>query len=296
MSKNERINNWGKWGKEDELGALNYINREKIIETLKIVKKGEIYSLAIPIRRTNVPVYPGRNPCLHLMSIDGGDYAAGARPPGGVQAMDDYIFMATHGSTHIDALAHVSFENQLYNGFSMNDVRSSGARKCGIENIKGIFTRGVMLDLPKFKKVDHLEGGYIITADDLESCSAYQKVGISSGDILLIRTGWLNVFSEDPSKFQASSPGIGLESAKWIIKKNIVAVGSDNLALEVFPWEQNSVVPVHVELIRNNGVYLMEYVNLEELSRDGVHEFLFVAAPLKIMGGVGSPLNPLAVV
>lgn len=289
------MNNWGKWGQDDELGALNYISSEKIVEATKLVKRGRVYQLAIPIRRSGVPMIPLRNQCLHLMSVDGGDYLAGAKHAGSAQTMDDYIFMATHGTTHIDALSHVACDNLLYNGFGIENVRSKGARKCGIQNVKGILSRGIMLDLPKSRGVKYLERSYKISADDLERCAAQQRIKVSTGDVLLVRTGWINVFYEDQKSFEEVSPGIGLEAAQWLIGNEISAIGSDNVAVEVIPWEKE-VTPVHIELIRNHGVYMMELLNLEELSRDNVHEFLFIAAPLRIMGGVGSPLNPLAAV
>jgi len=291
-----RVGNWGKWGTEDQLGALNYITAAHLVKAASLVKKGKIYSLALSIRRSGVPYDRSRNPVLHLMKVDGADYAAGATPPGGVRATDDYLLIACHGTTHIDALSHVWTGEQMYNGFPGAMVRSSGAHKLAIDNIHGIVTRGVLLDVAGFKSVPHLPGGYAITDEDLEACSRAQGTTLESGDVLLVRTGWHTVFSQDPETYHRSQPGLGRAAARWIVERQVVAVGADNVAVEVDPAEDGkSVVPLHVELIRNHGVYLMELFDLEEVARDRVFEFLFVAAPLRILGGVGSPLNPLAI-
>lgn len=291
-----KIGNWARWGSEDQMGNLNLITPESVIRASRLVKKGRVYSLALPIRRTGVPSDLSRNPALHLMKLDGGDYLAGAKPPGGVSAADDYLIMACHGTTHIDALAHVWIENLMYNGFSGSLVRSSGAHKLGIENVRQLVTRGVLLDIARFKGIPHLEGGYAITDSDLQACAAAQGVAAGTGDVLLIRTGWLSVFYQNPDEFYRAQPGLGTSSGKWIIEREIVAVGADNIAVEVEPAEDGrSVVPLHVELLRNHGIYFMELLDLEELARDKVFEFLFVAAPLRIFGGVGSPINPLAI-
>lgn len=291
-----RVGNWGQWGPEDQLGALNYVTPAHLVKAASLVRKGKIYSLALSIRRSGVPYERSRNPVLHLMKVDGGDYAAGATPPGGVRATDDYLLIACHGTTHIDALSHVWTGEQMYNGFPGALVRSSGAHRLAIDNIRGIVTRGVLLDVAGCKGVPHLPGGYAISDDDLDACARAQGTAVGTGDVLLVRTGWHTVFSRDPETYHRSQPGLGKASARWIVERQVVAVGADNVAVEVDPAEDGkSVVPLHVELIRNHGVYLMELFDLEELARDRVFEFLFVAAPLRILGGVGSPLNPLAI-
>ncbi len=293
------IGNWGRWGESDERGALNLLTPEVILEAVQSIKKGKVYSLALPIQQRKVPVAYPRNTAVHLMALDGGDYAAGARQQGKAQIADDYIFMATHGTTHTDALSHIWTEGKMYNGFSGNEVRStSGARKCGVDKIDWIVARGIHFDLPKYKGTDHLESGYVITPDDLEKCAASQGVSLKPGDAVVLRTGWLNVFYKDEKKFYAGSPGIGMEAAKYLIEKDVCLVASDTMAVEVLPFEgheNGENAPVHIEMIRNYGIYLQELFDLNKLAEDQVYEFLYVAAPLKISGGVGSPLNPLAI-
>lgn len=297
MTGNEgKMGNWGRWGTDDQLGALNHVRPEDVARAAGLVRRGRVYSLALPIRRSGIPYERSRNPALHLMKVDGGDYAAGAQPPGGVRAADDYLVIACHGTTHIDALSHVWIGEEMYNGFPGAMVRSSGAHKLAIDNVRGIVTRGVLLDAAAFKGVPHLPGGYAIDGDELEACAKAQGVGVGRGDVLLVRTGWHTVFAGDPETYHRSQPGLGVTAARWLVEREVVAVGADNVAVEVDPAEDGrSVVPLHVELIRNHGVYLLELLDLEDLARDRVFEFLFIAAPLRIVGGVGSPLNPLAV-
>ncbi len=292
------IGNWGRWGEQDEKGALNFVTPEVIVRAIRLVKRGKAYNLAIPVRRSGIPVAGARNPSLHLMARDGGDFAAGLQGPGNVQSAEDYIFMATHSGTHVDALSHVAYEGKMYNSHSYNTVRSTGARKCDIDSIGSIVTRGLLLDMPSFKKVEYLAKDYVITADDLEACARMQGACFETGDALLIRTGQLTLFEKDPEGFASEQSGLGIAAGEWIGQRSFCAVGADNLAVEKLPWEGLSRglnSPVHVELLRNRGVFLMELLQLDELAGDHVYEFLFVAAPLRIVGGVGSPLTPLAI-
>jgi hypothetical protein len=155
-----QIGNWGRWGEDDERGSLNLLDSRKILQSASFVREGRVFSLSLPIRQKNVPIFPGRNPMMHFMAVDGGDYAAGARTGAGdVKHADDYIVMATHGTTHIDALAHLWAENQMYNGHPGDLVRSSGAKKNGIQNVEWIVSKGVLLDIAAYLEVDHLESG-----------------------------------------------------------------------------------------------------------------------------------------
>jgi kynurenine formamidase len=292
------ISNWGRWGKDDEVGAINFITPQKIVEATRIVTTGKVYSLALPIHMQQTPYDQSlRVPPFHVLTRDGGDYAAGAKKIGGVQFADGYVFLNTHCSTHMDALSHVWYDNQIYNGFSDHSIKSKGAKYCGIEKVKGIVTRAVLLDMPLFKGVEHLEGGEVISSEDLEQCAASQGVVIQSGDMLFIRTGWLKMLAKDPEKFAEQEPGIGEDCIEWIAKKEVVGVAADNLAVEVKPAErEDAVIPVHMKAIRDLGVYFMELFNFEELAKDKVYECMFVAAPLLISGAVGSPINPIAII
>lgn len=293
--------NWNRWGTADERGAANLISPDVLLAALRIPRAGEVVSLADEIRRDRVPVAPARSPATHLMSLDGGDFAAGYHIHDSSHGVaDDYLFMACQGTTHVDALGHLWYDGQLYNGFPADRVRSYGATRLGIENLGHLIGRGVFIDVPALYGLDHLEDRHVITSAELERCLREKGIEICSGDVVVIRTGWRRVFETDPDRYFAASPGIGIEAARWLASLDIAAVASDNVAVEVQiahdRFEAGSVAPeCHKLLIRDHGIYMLELLNLEELAVRAPSEFLFVAAPLKIRGGVGSPLNPLAV-
>lgn len=294
---NPKTGNWGRWGKHDERGAANFATAERIrTAATSAVRTGKVYSLAIPLQTSEVPVLPPRVAPQHFMRLDGGDYAAGLKRKGGFQSSDDFIALGTHTTTHIDALAHVWEEGRLYNDFSADTVRSNGAKHCGIDKLVHLVGRGVLIDLCAHRGLPHLPFGEVITSRHIEDCAKAQGVDLRDGDILLFRTGWMDIFRKEGSAaFFKGEPGIGREAAEWIGRKGFAAVGADNWGVEVVPVEGDVPAPVHRRLIRDFGVYLMELFSLDELAADRVYEFLFVAAPLRITGGVGSPLNPLAI-
>jgi kynurenine formamidase len=291
------MNTWGRWGAQDERGALNYITPEQMVRAAGLVRCGRVYPLALPVQQHKVPVFPGRAPALHFMTMDGGDYAAGQKAKGGFQYTDDYLMLACHAGTHMDALAHVCSEGVMYNGFPASEVRSYGARRGGIDKVGAIFTRGVMLDVAALHAVPHLAAHHEVTAADLDACCRAQGISVGPGDAVLLRTGWLTVYPQDPNGFEREQPGIGLGTVDWFAERQVSMIAADNTAVEKVPARHGEEhFPVHIRLLRDLGIHLMELLDLEALARDGVHEFLFVAAPLRITGGVGSPLTPLALV
>lgn len=291
----EGPDNWGRWGAEDERGAANFASPEKIAAAAGLVKTGRVYSLALPLQREGLPVNPERGAPVHLMSMDAGDFAAGFSIPGGFCTSDDYLAMFTQTGTHVDGLGHVWYQDKLYNGFEANAVKSSGAARLGIEKAIHMTGRGVLLDVARHLGLDHLPGGYAIHEAELRACAEAQGIEVREGDYLFVRTGWLETYRDEaPGEFWQSNPGIAIDAGEWVGRAGCCGIGADNFAVEVHPSETGKIGPVHMRLIRDYGMYLMELVKLEELAADGVHEFLFVAAPLPITGGTGSPINPLA--
>ncbi|MFB4162381.1 cyclase family protein [Alteribacillus sp. JSM 102045] len=289
------LTNWNRWGEEDEKGALNLLTPDTLLKAKEHIKQGKVQSLSYPIRQTKVPVFPKRTPAVHFMTIDGGDYKSGMNTPGGMKIADDYVVMPTHGTTHVDGLGHVWTEEQIYNGYSQDNIRSTGAKKCGVEKIEWIAGRGVLLDVARLKGVNHLDSQYVITPEDIEHCMKKQNIEIQQGDIVLVRTGWMSVFESNPGLFYERQPGIGLEAARFLAERDIVGLGADNLTVEPMPMEENAKKSLHVFMIRELGMYLMEMLHLDEFAQEKEYEFFFVAAPLKIKGGVGSPINPIVI-
>jgi kynurenine formamidase len=287
-------NNWGRWGASDELGALNLIREHDVRKACRRVERGAVYSLGIAIQESS-PRYVSRAAPLHLMRVDGGDYAAGAIAPGDVGIADDYVMMATHESTHIDALSHVWVEGKLYNGYASNEVRSSGAARDSIDKIPAIVGRGVLLDVAGWVGTSQLSCDFAIDYDTLEACAQAERLEVRPGDVVLIRTGWLEMFRRNEAVSGGDQPGLTTDAVRWFVERDVAAVGADNERVERVPDPAGLNIPVHVELLRNYGVHLMELMQLEQLAEDRVYEFLFVACPLKIRRAVGSPIAPIAI-
>ena len=282
--------NWGRWGADDERGALNHIGADEIKHAAGLVRDGIVVSLAQPLSpRTPVPAH--RAGVQHFMGRDGGDYAAGGRRPGGFQFAEDTVVLPLHIGTHIDALCHAWYDDQLYNGFPGTGTRSTtGAARCGIGTMGPIAGRGVLLDVAALKPVP--DGGSITRAD-LEAAARAAGTVPGKGDIVLIRTGWFERQSGTVS-FDAE-PGLDVEAGLWLAGRGVAAVGADNFAIEAIPFPAGTVFPVHQRLIRDFGIPLIEGLVLKPLAETGRSSFLFTAAPLPVTGGTGSPITPMAI-
>lgn len=284
---NDQISNWGRWGAEDMLGTLNLMSPENIAKAAKLVKKGKAYSLSVPLE-TEGPQWPMRQK-IWRVTIHANDRT-------GYGGSGDALMMHSHSGTHIDALCHFWHDGQMYNGFEGGEhVTSFGAAKNSIDNVPFIIGRGVLLDIAGWKGVDHLGVDEAVTGDDLDACAEAQGVTVEAGDIILLRTGWMRVFSTDRALFDSGEPGIDESALPWLKDNDIVAIGADNHAVEVIPSMPPSDLPIHRRAIRDMGLYLMENFNLEEIAADKAYESLVVIAPLKLTAGAGSPINPVAI-
>jgi kynurenine formamidase len=213
------------------------------------------------------------------------------------------VFMPLQSASQWDGLAHVFYDDQLYNGFPATDVGPRGAKHCSIDKLaKGIVGRGVLLDIARLKDVDWLQAGEVITADDLDAAAERQGVTVGSGDILLVRTGWRTKFKREGNalEWMSGEPGLGMSCCEWLHDHEVAVVASDNWAVEALPGEiPGEVLTVHMVLIRDMGMTLGEILDFDELAddcaADGVYEFLLTAPPIKFTAAVGSPINPLAI-
>ena len=212
----ERVTNWGRWGDDDERGALNLLTPEAVRAGAAAVTTGKVYSLGIPIQSAGVPLldYRGTPMRLTLMneSDDGRFSMYGAAE--GTGAHEDILVFASHTTSHMDALCHVYENHQHYNGVAASEMKTNtGAGRLGIEKVGGFAGRGVMLDFPKLKGVPWLEPGYMITAADLDDAEQAQGVTVGSGDLVLLRTGYLDMWFEQSGDEGYAQPGIGFEAA-----------------------------------------------------------------------------------
>ena len=292
-----RKTNWGRWGESDELGALNLLTPERVLAALSLPKTGKTYSLSIPIQRSGVPNLDYRGIPQRLTLTNHEDEAI-ARANGGapgVGANEDQLIMPSHTSTHMDALCHVYADTKIYNGYSADQVTPySGAAKCSIDKVGGIAGRGVLIDVAASKGIDLLDPGYVITADDLQKALDGQGVELHSGDLVLIRTGWLEDYMANQGEMMPQ-PGIGLEAATFLAEKDVALVGSDNAAIEPIPFDQHVYLGGHIVLLVEHGIHLVENMNLAELAADQCYEFLLTIGALKITGGTASPVTPVAI-
>lgn len=297
-----KVRNWGRWGAEDELGTLNLIDDDAVRRGVSAARRGRVFSLALPLRHDGIQLgfIPGRtNPTLTFHQLG----HALTDDPDGARANDDAVTMGLQAATHWDALAHVSYEGQLYNGFPASSVGESGATRCSIDRVKVLLSRGVLLDVARAKGVERLEGGYALTAADLDAAADLARVAVQPGDVVLIRTGQMAHLRADPPDVLAywiASPGPSTRTVQWFRDRDVAAVATDTGVFEVYPWEDPDVVmPVHLLHLVEMGMLQGQNWVLDGLAadcaEDGVYEFLLDATPQPFVGAVGSPVNPVAV-
>jgi kynurenine formamidase len=296
----EKVKNWGRWGAGDERGALNFVTDAKRASAAALVREGLAVSCARELPVNPSPENP--NPAQHHM-LRAGD--AAVIPGVGLEASMDYIGIAFHGmaTSHIDALCHVFVGERMYNGFPAGDVKSTGALRCSVMAARdGIVSRGVLLDVPRARGARWCEPGERIRRAELEAAEHAQGARVEEGDVLLVATGrdarravhgpW------DPNAVGLA--GLHPDCIPWLHERRIAVLGSDGVSdplpgLRVPGWP----IPVHQCCLVAMGVHLLDNLALAELcdacASRGRYEFLHVVAPLRVEGGTGSPVNPIAV-
>jgi kynurenine formamidase len=292
------ISNWGRWGKSDELGALNYISPVRRAAAARLVETGETISLALPM--ATEPAADNPRPSTHLMIRSGR-----LGHPLGIQGSADYFSIAPHGfaETHLDALCHYFWEDRMYNGFESAEVNFQGAHKCGVDVARhGIVGRGVLLDVPKVRGVEWLEPGEAIFPDDLDAAEREHHVQAGEGDILLVRTGrTCRRKAKGPwSAFAEGLAGLDVSCMPWIHDRRVALLGSDGVS-DVMPsgYGGGLNLPVHTCTLVMMGVLLLDNADFDALAeycaRNGRYAFMFMLAPLVLAHGTASPANPLAI-
>lgn len=219
------------------------------------------------------------------------------RPDGG-SASNEMIVTGGHVGTHIDALSHVSHGGRLHGGIDAYQASEGGRFSAlGIETVDPLVCRGVLLDIPAARGIPECEPAYLITPEDLEAAS--EGLSINSGDVVLVRSGWGRRWPDRSAYIgmETGVPGVGEDGAKWLASKGIRAAGADTIAFErLAAGAGHALLPAHRVLLVEHGIHIIETMMLEELAGAGVREFAFILSPLKIVGGTGSPVRPLAVV
>lgn len=308
----ERLSNWARWGDEDQLGTLNYIDRGAVRSAARDVKDGRVFSLAIPLdsKGPQRGLFGRFNPIL-LMTRDGGDAITGAYSSDWLngteketRSADEVIVMPTQCGTHWDSLAHIIHRDVMYNGRSASEVSSTGAKKNGIISYRDkVVGRGVLLDIPRLKRKKWLQAGEGITSSTLDEAAEDQGVKVRRGDIVLVRTGRMAAArssGEWGDYAGGDAPGLSIDALDWLSRNQVAAVASDTWGMEVQPFEVREVhIPFHVLAIVYMGLTLGEIFDLDALAdncaADRRYAFFLSAQPLPFTKGVASPINPIAI-
>ncbi|MBQ0998911.1 cyclase family protein [Streptomyces sp. RK62] len=296
----QRVNNWGRWGAEDELGTLNLITDEVVRAAAACVRSGRRVPLALPLEQDGVQtgMIPGRvNPLHTMVQINQEVFG-----PGTVACSDDTVVMGLQAATHWDALAHVSHSGRLYNGRPADSVTAhGGAHHGGIDKARHIVSRGVLLDVARARGVARLDGGHAVTPEDLEAAEELAGTRVRAGDIVLVRTGQMQLcLAGDRHSYGHPSPGLSIRTPEWFHARDVAAVANDTLTFEIFPPEHADLwLPVHALHLVEMGMPQGQNWNLEKLStacgEEGRSTFLLAATPEPFVGGTGSPVAPVAV-
>ncbi|HZM97499.1 MAG TPA: cyclase family protein [Vicinamibacterales bacterium] len=280
-----------RWGADDQRGAANRLTPAKVLEAKNLITKGNVYQLG-HVYEPGMPMYGTRHFSLRIPQA--------FKMPGKNEAVyHDEIISGELGQigTQFDGLGHLGIGDLFYNGNRRSEfAQAEGLTKLGIENVGAIVTRGVLIDVAKFKGVDQLPMRYEITPADLKGALQREGVQIRSGDMVLIHTGWSSLWMKDNAKYGDSEPGIGLAAGQMLVDAEVVVVGADTWGVEVMPNPDSSLsAPVHQLFLARNGIYLHENLITADLARDTVYEFVYMFAPLRLKGATGSPGNPIAI-
>jgi len=301
--------NWGRWGTDDEVGALNLVGPEQVMRAAGLVKKGKPISLTLPYDQAGPQPGGFRNNPQLLLTATGTDHVGGAQDPlpggfgpsRGFGFSDDVLVMPTQSGTQWDSLSHIFWEGQMFNGRPADQVSSRGAAANGIENYTGrIVMPGILIDVPAHRGIDTLEPGDAIDAAEIDAFLADHDLTVQPGDALLVRTGFMAARRGNWRDYAGgAAPGLSLHLAPWLHSHDIAAVATDTWGVEVRPNQIDYFQPLHIVSLVHGGIAFGEMFDLDALAadcaQDGVYTFMFVASPLPITGASGAPVSALAI-
>lgn len=284
-----------KFGPDDQIGNVNYITPAKTLAATKLVTKGKAYRLGIETNK-NTPAYGTRKFAITVLQPD---QAGGASlGPTKTTYNDDIITGWVGVGSQLDGLGHAGIDGLYFNCNKANEfARADGLTKLGIENVPAIATRGVVLDMAGYFGVEMVKEGTAFNRAEIEGAMKRQGIkSIEKGDVVLFYTGWLKLIGKDNKRYISGNPGLGREGARYLASLGIAMVGDDTSNFEVIPFESGSgIYEVHQILLAQNGIYILENMNTEEMVRDQAWEFLFTLGPARITGGVQALINPIAI-
>ena len=296
----KQVNNWGRWGADDERGTLNLLSDDVVRVGAACIRHGRRFPLALPMSMAGpqTGMIPGRvNPIRTMISL----HESVTGDPTETSFSDDVVVMGLQAATHWDSLAHASYDGRIYNGHPASSIDVLGAARCGIDKVGPLMGRAVLLDVARALELDRLEPGYPITAADLDAARELARVQVRPGDIVLVRTGQMQLFhAGQRDRYTYPTPGLTMMTAPWFHSHDVAAVAIDTLVLEVFPGErEDAFLPVHLLHLVEMGLTQGQNFDLEALSadcaEDGVYEFWLEATPQPFVAGLGGPAAPVAV-
>jgi kynurenine formamidase len=280
-----------KWGAGDQRGSGNHMKPATVLKAARLIQTGEVFELG-RVLSAAMPLPAARQFDLYTKRTRN-DPGANRR------GSNEELVVAEIGQvgTQFDTFSHQMIGNSMYNCVTLEEAATrTGFSKLGVEQVGALMTRGVLLDVAALKGVPVLAENYEVTPADLEAALARQKLTLAPGDAILIHTGWGTLWGTDNARYQRSSPGVGTAAAEWLARQDPMLVGADNTAVEISPNPDPQLAgPGHQILLVINGIYLLENLRLDELASRRVHEFALIVEPLKIQGGTGSTVAPIAV-
>jgi kynurenine formamidase len=280
-----------RWGAGDQKGSANMMNPATVLRATRLIKTGEVFNLGELL---------SPDP-KEMFLVEGRQFSMYTKNwpviPGARQVNEELVITELgQVGTQIDAFAHQMWGDSFYNCFKYGDIATrNGFKKLGAENIGGMMTRGVLIDVAGAKGVDMLPTSYIITPEDLQQALDKTRMKIMPGDAVLIRTGWTRLIGKENERYGKANAGLGIAAGQWLIKQDPMMVAADNCCVEVRPSQPGHSLPLHAMFIIEHGIFLLENLDLEKLAAAGATEFAFVVQPLPIKGATGAPIAPMAI-
>jgi kynurenine formamidase len=284
-----------KFGKDDQIGNMNYVTAEKTLAATKLVTKGKAYQLGIETNRTT-PAFPPRSFSVTILQPN--QVNGQSLGPTKLTYNDDIVMGWNGVGSQIDGIGHIGMDSMYYNCNRGEDfAKVTGLTKFGIETIPPIATKAIILDIAGLMGVEYLKEGTPINTKEIEGAMKRQGIkSIEKGDIVIFHTGWLKLLGKEDARYGGAEPGLGKEGALYLVDKGVAAVGADTWGLEAVPFEKDvGVFEVHQILLQQNGIFILETMNVAPLIKDGAYEVLFTLGASRLTGAVQAIINPIAI-
>ncbi|MGJ7605539.1 cyclase family protein [Variovorax sp. LT1R20] len=295
MKKSEQDTDWypSVYGKDDEIGAANLLTPDVLLQAIGLVKKGKALPLAVEVNR-ETPAFRHRS--FKLFNVQPGQQAGLSTGPNKFTFNDELVEGWTGVGTQLNGIGHIGIDNVYYNGNKAADfVTIEGVKKLGIEKVPPMVTRGVVLDMAGYYKQPIVSETTEFSVADIEAVLKKAGLTLRKGDVVLFNTGWLELIGKDDKRFLEAEPGIGMEAARWLAERQIVAFGGDTWASEIYPGKSGEEFPVNQFMLAKHGIYNLELIDTRALLREGVREFLFVLGQPLYTGSTQVNINPVAI-